>query len=289
MLTNSLMGVLALGILWINDLLVALAAYQRLRALSVRNARLRPIGSVEVGQVGLLRGKLRSDEGERNVARTLVEQHGRYGTGAARSILWHDRRYGSESLGGSIVVDGKSLRIEADARAEVWPELDALEKASVCPSATAFDEAFTHARKAKGFVRTVETTLGDGDEVWVYGEIAKSSAGLCVRANADAPLLISAIDPGAWCRRQVLYLGGLVIPLVVGAAAVCTVLALTRPFFGPVSMVGGGLGFLYFLLVLPAGTAARDAVREPHRRILRGKWEDPAPLRKTAARETSTV
>jgi hypothetical protein len=36
---------------------------------------------------------------------------------------------------------------------------------------------------------------------------------------------------------------------------------------------------VFFLLVLPAGTAVRDLVRVPSERILRGRWDEPRAAR----------
>ncbi|HZO12649.1 MAG TPA: hypothetical protein VFB62_05315, partial [Polyangiaceae bacterium] len=54
-----------------------------------------------------------------------------------------------------------------------------------------------------------------------------------------------------------------------------TYLALYPPIFGTVSIVGGALGLVFFLLVQPAGTAIRDAVRVPSVAQLRGSWVRP--------------
>jgi hypothetical protein len=77
------------------------------------------------------------------------------------------------------------------------------------------------------------------------------------------------------------------VPGVVVGAAVCTIVAMHQPVFDSlVSKIGGLLGFIYFLLVLPAGTMVRDWMREPHERIVRGKWV--APTSSAAEAKTSS-
>ena len=50
-------------------------------------------------------------------------------------------------------------------------------------------------------------------------------------------------------------------------------MALWPPVFGLVSTLGGALCLAFFLIVQPAGTALRDAVRVPSRAIVRGQWK----------------
>ncbi len=289
MLSNAIMGVFALSVLWVNTLLVIGAALQRFRAIARRRARLAPI-EPRVGAEGLLVGKLGPSANREDgvVARATIEQLGRFGAGEARTILWHDRRYGSEVFGGTLSVGGEVLALGAGDPAEVWPTVEAVESAAQCTSLSTFDAAFEKARKAKGVSRTVEVPLREGRDVFVFGEIVDGPDGLVVRGTPEAPLLVSAIDPRVWCARKMLFLGALFVPAVLLAASIATALALTPPHFGTVSMIGGGLGFLYFLLVLPAGTAARDAVREPHLRILRGRWIDPAGARAASTKPATS-
>lgn len=63
------------------------------------------------------------------------------------------------------------------------------------------------------------------------------------------------------------------LPGMFLVAAICTALAMTEPVFdGWVSKLGGLVSVLYFLLVLPAGTMLRDAVRDPSAKSLGGRW-----------------
>jgi hypothetical protein len=59
---------------------------------------------------------------------------------------------------------------------------------------------------------------------------------------------------------------------VLAVAGACTAVALTPPAFGTISKIGAALCLAFFLLVQPAGTAVREAVRAPSRALLRGRW-----------------
>ena len=61
--------------------------------------------------------------------------------------------------------------------------------------------------------------------------------------------------------------------------------SLHPPVFGLVSTIGAALGLAFFLLVQPAGTALRDAVKLPSAPITRGTWKSAAsnPKRSAAA------
>ncbi len=77
--------------------------------------------------------------------------------------------------------------------------------------------------------------------------------------------------------RRARFVRFVFVPAILAGAAGCTALALTQPVFESVaSKLGGLLGLVFFLVVLPAGTAIRDFMREPSRRFVRGVWEDPA-------------
>jgi hypothetical protein len=133
--------------------------------------------------------------------------------------------------------------------------------AGACPSAARFDEAYTHARKARGYSRTVEAMVREGAEVWLAGG-----------DEAIAPALLSTVDPRSWARSRVALIAAFAAGEIAVAAG-CTALALVPPVFGTVSTIGAALCLLFFLLVQPAGTAVRGAVRPPSRAIARGRWE----------------
>src|SRR5688500_11719493 len=129
MLTREVMGVLALGILWVNTLLVVAAALGRLRAIRALGRSLVPVVS---GQV--TRGPL---------ARYSVEQVGRAAEGPD-AIVFSDRAYTSAVLGGAIEPGGP---IGENARAEVWVGEAEVARAAACPGVEAFDAAFRDAKK----------------------------------------------------------------------------------------------------------------------------------------------
>src|SRR4051794_29993716 len=95
MLSNQVMGVLALAILWINTLLVAAAAAQEIGRLRQRQA--------ELG-AGLRRGRvLRGDGPDGVLAVHRVDQLGRAGGDA--EIHFSDRRAEGEVFGGRVALD----------------------------------------------------------------------------------------------------------------------------------------------------------------------------------------
>jgi hypothetical protein len=154
--------------------------------------------------------------------------------------------------------------------AEVWVPREAAAAAGACPSAARFDEAYPHARKARGYSRTVEAMIRQGEAVWLAR--GAQPAGEEGSAEAMAPALLSTMDPRAWARSRMALLAAFAAGEIAVAAG-CTALALLPPAFGTISKIGAGLGLLFFLLVQPAGTAVREAVRPPSRAIVRGKWE----------------
>jgi hypothetical protein len=260
MLSRELMGVLALGILWLNTLLVVGAAWGALRELLKRLRSMRALGVLEVS----------SDE---VIATHRVMQVGRRASDDAdrKAILFHDRDYESVVHGGLVrALDSERCgdaewRIAASERAEVWVQHDEQERAGACESAERFDEAYRMSGKARGFERQVDTALRG--RVWIVGQRNNDS----IVAPDDAPLLLSSFEPARWCRIKVAWMIAFILATLVLCAAI-TWLALYPPVFGTVSIAGAALGLVFFLLVQPAGTAVRDAVRVPSRAILRGSW-----------------
>lgn len=259
MLSRELMGLGALAILWINTLLIAGAAWKELsRVLAKKRALVAK---------GLVRGRVVKGAGEGDaLAVHRVEQtgHGNAEAQDRKAILFHDKAFAGEVFGGVVEVDGKEIEIPASKDGEVWLALDALRKAGEYPGDAAFDDAFVHAKRAKGYARTVSATIGVGAEVWV----AKDGS------------FVSTLDPRPLANKYAL-LALFAIQGFFAAVAVCTVLALQAPHFGTVSVVGGVLGLVYFITVQPAGTMLRDAVRFPNVAYLRGDW-----IRKVRANES---
>lgn len=283
MLSNETMGVLALAILWVNTLLVAGAAWLELRDLAARRAGMKPLAIGATG-LGLFEACVTRGDGPGGaIAVQRTEQVGRNANegGSGRGILFADRSYASEIPGGEVeTTDGRRVVVRAETdRAEVWPSPEAVRESASCPGPERFDEAYELARKARGFTRTVTVSLRPGDRVWIAGELAHDpEQGLVVRPGPRG-LLVSAIDPRALCARRIALVVVAILGLL-GVAAGFTAIALVPPAFGTVSKIGAGLCLAYFLLVQPAGTALRDAVRPPSRAILRGAWrsESAGPL-----------
>jgi hypothetical protein len=243
------MGAIALGVLWVNALLVAAAAVKQVGALL---ARRRGLGD-------LVRGRVIAGDGPGGAFAThRVEQVGRAGVDA-ESILFHDRSAGGEIYGGALEVLGVERRVRAVEGAEVWLTREAIGRAGACPSRKDFDAAYATASKAKGFARTLDATIGAGAEVF----FAERPEG--------GPALVAIEDPRPLLLRRAI-LGAAFIVAELAAAAACTVIALQPPVFGAVSTVGGALGLVFFLTVQPAGTAARDAMLVPSRVPARGRW-----------------
>jgi hypothetical protein len=244
MLSNQVMGVLALAILWINTLLVAAAAAQEVIKLRLRQA--------ELG-VGLRRGRVLHGDGPGGaLAVHRIDQVGRAGGDA--EIHFSDRRAEGELFGGRIALDdGGEADVPARAPAEVWLGAEAIEQAGACPSAAAFAEAHAAARKAKGWSRTLAAVIGPGSPVFFSGR------------------LVSSVDPRALLSRHVALAAAFIAGEILLAAG-CTAVALWPPVFGRVSTVGGALCLGFFLLVQPAGTALRDAMAVPSRAAVRGRW-----------------
>jgi hypothetical protein len=250
MLSNQVMGVLALAILWVNTLLVAADVGKQARALLLRREQMR----------GVLRGRVRGG----TLAVHRVEQVGRAGSGEG-TILFQDRAATGEVLGGTIADEGGGEHaLEPSAEAEVWVTAEELGRAGACASLEAFDHAYVSARKARGFSRTVEAPVSAGQEVFVVG-------------SARDGWVVATMDPRALLARRATLAVGFIAGAIVLAAA-CTAVALWPPAFGSVSTVGGALCLGFFLLVQPAGTALRDAVLVPSRAPVRGRWTRPAAM-----------
>lgn len=275
MLSREIMGLLALGVLWVNTLLIAAAALKEVGRQMRLRASLAPVKGTVV----------RGDGEGGGLARHTVDQLGRSAGDPAqrRGILFHDRGYAGEIFGGAISTELGEVAIDAAKPARVWLPVAALRDAAACPSDEAIDVAFDDARRAKGFSRTVSVTIEPGREVWVAGELVREPS-LRIVAPAGGELLVSTFEPRALLTRNI-ALGVFAALGFLAGAGVCTAITLTGPRFGTTSIVGAALGIVFFLLVQPAGTALRDAVRLPHVGILRGEWVRLAAPRAAASSE----
>lgn len=287
MLSNEIMGYVALWILWGNTLLVALAALKRAGALSRQATRLtRAKGAPSAGSERLFSAAILDHAGPR-LAAYLVDQLGRHGAGSARSIRWHDRGARSELGAGIVEAEGKRVRVEA-ADADVWMGADEVDVAAACPSRAAFEEAYPSAKKTRGIDRELAVELKAGRRAWFFGRLDEKDGALVLAAPAEGRILVSAMDPVVWLVRRARFVQLVFVPGIFAGAAGCTVLALTQPVFESVaSKLGGLLGLVFFLVVLPAGTAVRDFLREPSQRFVRGVWEDPAARDAASAMTTA--
>jgi hypothetical protein len=264
-LPYPLMGALALAIVWVNALLIAAAALKELG----------PIGRWRrAAERGMLRGEVVRGLGPNGAfAVRRVEQVGR--ATDADEIVFADKKYASEIFGGTVKLEGgKEIEIASvpeaipspidleDGAIEVWPSDATIDAATRRPDDGAFDVALGAAKKARGFGRTVELTIGASDVVYVVVEDNELGG---------APRLVASEDPGRWAaKKRAIVLGFITAELA--AAGVATAVALVPPAFGLVSKLGGALCLGYFLGVQPIGTLVRDAVRSPARRALRGRW-----------------
>src|SRR5262245_6598561 len=119
MLSREVMGALALGILWVNTLLIAAAAFSDLRALLSRRGQMKAASGPGVG---LFRGRIARGQGEGGAfAVHRIEQVGRAEGGEGRVILFADRSASGEAFGGVVELDGGgSVEVEATREVEVW-------------------------------------------------------------------------------------------------------------------------------------------------------------------------
>lgn len=276
MLTKEIMGVLALAIVWVNTLLIAASAFKDIASLLHRMASLVPWKAGRKGPA-LIYGRIEKGQGTgESIASQRIEQIGRSSADPnKKTIIFSDRSFTSTIFGGVFVPDKDAERPiqigPLESGAQVWLPKSQLEQKAACPSAEHFDHAYEEARKAKGHLRTVEARIFAGQHVWIAGEMEAHENTLKLRPSKTYGLLISKLHPRRELRRRI-ALSLLTIILIFAAASGATALALSKPYFGTWSTVGGGLCLLYFLLVQPAGTALRNHIRLPHLAYLRGNW-----------------
>ncbi len=267
MLSRELMGALALAILWGNTLLIVAAALKQLAAVAATRRRL---GPPRGDGASLLEARVLGGGGRGGaLACRRIEQVGRAGAGgrALDEIVFADSAHGGEIYGGAVVAGGRMIAVAPAVESEVWVSRDEVRAASACPSEARFDEAYKHARKPRGFSRTVEARICAGAPVWLLGAVEGGAGGVA----RMRPTLVSSMDPRAFCRGKLALLS-LGVAGILGALVGCTALALSRPRFGPASTAGAALCLAFFLLVQPLGAALRDAARPPSAAPARGRW-----------------
>jgi hypothetical protein len=267
MLTYEIMGLLALGIIWVNTLLLAGAALTPLGDLLGRLRRWR--------NSGLMRATVVEGAEDGVFARYEVEQTGHKAADDDKraAIAFHDRAYRSFVYGGRVEVEGEALEVslpEAGRDGEVW--VSAAEKAqdAACPDADAFEVAYRSSRKAKGWRRTVRHDVTVGDEVFVH--LRRDGDRLV--APEGGPVVCATFDPRPWCRAKAALVVGFQLLVLVLAGAI-TYLALYPPLFGTVSTIGGVAGLIYFVTIQPVGVSVRETTLAPPVAALRGSWLRP--------------
>jgi hypothetical protein len=289
MLSKDLMGVFALAILWVSTLLIAAAAWKEIAALSVWRRRLVLLDG-DSG-AGLVQARVTRGAGPGGaLAVQRIEQIGRAAThddGGRRVIHFQDRSAVGEVFGGTATREGTGAEIlvDADAGAEVWLLATALAANAACASDEAFDRAFADAKKARGFTRAVEGAATD--EVFLFGQLRPMGKGLALAPAKPGGLLVATFDPRPWLDRKIALAALFIVGELVIAAA-CSAVALWPPRFGLVSTLGGAACLGFFLVVQPAGTALRGALRLPSRAWLRGRWIRSAPVQETTAAPDAT-
>jgi hypothetical protein len=256
MLSREVMGALALAILWVNTLLIAAAALKRAAELGRMR---RAFGAVAKGTV------VTGDGPAGALAALEIEQVGRLSAGANPQILFHDRAHACRIFGGRVAFEGGAEVDVAPAEegAEVWIDAPSVARPAGCPSEAAFDAACSEARKARGFSRSVSTPILAGEKVFL------------APANGARAGLVSKLDPRTWIARRTALAYAFAGAEVLVAAA-CTAASLQAPLFGTVSTAGAAAGLVFFLLVQPAGTSVRDALRPPSRAPRHDQWTRPA-------------
>lgn len=246
MLSNEIIGAVALFFFWLHILLIAGAAW-----LDARNLARLARGRVRAGVVQSGRGPGGA------LARNVVEQVGRSkGDGV---VHFNDAAHRSELFGGVIELDdGSELALEPATEVAVWPASQQRLDAAAPGSAQRIATAAVEARRARGCPRSVSVALGQGDRVFVL-------------ERGGAPSVVASMDPRRWVARKRGLIVGFVIAELALASA-CTIAILWPPLFDWVSMVGAASALGLFLGAQPIGVAVQEAVRTPDRAYLRGRW-----------------
>jgi hypothetical protein len=246
------MGMLALGIFWVNTLLIAAAALKERAKLVAKRMSLGPVS----------RGKILRGAGPRGVLAAFeVVQRGRLSAADPPTILFSERALRHAVSGGCLALeDGSEVDIRPSENGEVWVDDATFKAAASCPSDVAFERAALDARKADGFVRTVVVELTAGRDVFA--------------ARREASFLLATMDPRVWLARRMRLAHAFVVAEIVVAGA-CTATALHSPRFGTLSTLGGAASLAFFLIVQPLGTLIRDTLLPPSRARRRTTWARP--------------
>jgi hypothetical protein len=256
-LSNEVMGVFALAVVWLNTLLIAASAW---RARSALGELLESLdGSRRRGE--LVRGRIVRGNGEGGaLAERRVRQIGRaMTTRGPDRILFTDRQSEMHIAGGEVEIDGGSISV-TEGDGQVWT-IDGGGRRD--PSA--FEAAWSRAATNKGVESGLVIPVAQGD-VWLRGR----RDGDRLRPDLVATRCPISIVVGARRRLLAFALGSLAT--VAALTAVC----LVRPVFGTVSTLGGAGMIAFFILVQPIGVLVRDRTRTPPERPVGGIWQRPA-------------
>jgi len=249
------LGYLCLAIVWGTALLCALASVSYARGLA---SRFRALAGLRVGTVA-------SGEGEGGaLAAHTVEQLGRAMDGEPPAIVFSDKSYGGEVLGGTIDAGGEVIAVTTKGPLDVWPDAATQVARAALSGDDEIDALYKDARSSKGAPRSVVVPFGEGKKVWFV-------------AAEGALTFLSGEDPRAFLSARVrAHLFFAFAELVVCAGL--TALALRAPTFGAVSTFGAAGLLAFFLIVQPVGVGVEEASREPFRRFLRGVHKRSAPF-----------
>ncbi len=258
MLSAELMGALALLVLWVNILLIAADAMKRHARLNERMRGLRQSRAKGT----LIAARIVKGEGPGGVFATSdVEQLGRAVTMAGpQRIAFTDRAAHPVLHGGVVRAGEREITVPGAEGAEVW-----CGKVASRGGREAFDAAWPSASTFRGYTSTLERRLRVGDDVWI--ELDGDGSGSAIR-------LVACEDPELVVARARRPLRALVATALLGAAGF-TFVALWPPVFGAVSTAGAFAALVFFLVIQPLGTAARDHALLPHRRPIGGLWQRP--------------
>lgn len=314
---REIMGLLCLGIVWLNTALVCGQAHiefwQRFRL------RRQLSRAPQVGQVGLTSGVIRVDCDE-DIPRLELNQSAR--SRADGKIYFHDRepkavakefRLESERRDSAplLVRAGGDVREPEGSVAErtwVWVSRRRVRASLGCSTTEEFDALAPATLAARGAARVLCFPLNPGTRVYVAGQLSADGEtlvpggfqNLTMRDSdelAEQPLLlISEEDPRAVLKQQM----SLIAAAVAGIGVVLiglTALTLLPPVFGTTSKLGAFGLLLFLLLVQPLGVWLSEQVLPPHAYRYAGTWrraglpsrraEQGAPLEPTGSEAAS--
>jgi len=267
------MGLLCLGIVWVNVLLICASAWKDRAELSQLRRSLR---KPSPGQFGLLAGKICPEEAPNishhsspmiGAAYRLIQRGHTCGDG---KIYFHDRAYEStiEPFRLRTVKGVTPVHRAGGELAWVWPTNAAVKERTECPDLAHFDKLAEPAFTARGATRVTDVSAGQGDNVFVAGVLGADGS---LSAEHETPLLVSLEDPRLWLDRQCLKIELTVLGFfVVGIALTAFVVAASD--FGLWAKLGAMALLFYFLLIQPAGVALSESVSLPHRAKREGVW-----------------